>query len=116
MNKLTLVIVLTALSFIGFMLKIPGPLQPYGFKLHAAFYFFASIFLLGIFPKWHFLILIGLIFFGIAIEKFQSLSNSFFDRRIHGNFDPEDIKYNLYGIFLSFIPFYGFKILGKIFS
>jgi hypothetical protein len=114
MNKVLLLIALIVTSVIGFMVKLPKPLRGFGFELHAAFYCLASIFLLILFPKRHFLVLIGLIFFGIIIEVFQHASNYILDKRIHGNFDPIDIQYNLIGVFLVFIPFYLIKILRKL--
>jgi hypothetical protein len=50
------------------------------------------------------------------IEVMQDASNYVLEKRIHGDFDPLDVKYNLKGIFLVFVPFYGLKILGKIFK
>jgi hypothetical protein len=113
-NRFSLLIFLIILSIIGFMVKLPAPFQGIGFELHAAFYFCASIFLLILFPKKHILILIGLVFFGIAIEVMQHASNFVLEKRIHGNFDPLDVEYNLKGIFLVFVPFYGFKVLAKL--
>ncbi len=103
-------------SFIGFMVKLPAPFRKIGFELHATFYFLASIFLLILFPKRHFFVLTGLIFFGVFIEVMQHLSNFILEKRIHGNFDPLDVKCNLLGVFLVFIPFYFFKILVKMFN
>ena len=113
-NRFSLLIFLIISSIIGFMVKLPVPFRGIGFELHAAFYFCASIFLLILFPKKHILILIGLVFFGIAIEVMQHASNFVLEKRIHGNFDPLDVEYNLKGIFLVFVPFYGFKILSNI--
>jgi hypothetical protein len=115
-NRSALLIFLIICSFIGFMVKLPLPFRGIGFELHAAFYFLASIFLFILFPKKHVLILFGLIFFGIMIEVMQHASNYVLEKRIHGNFDPLDVKYNLMGIFLVFVPFYGLKILGKMFK
>lgn len=115
-NRSAILIFLIICSFIGFMVKLPVPFRGIGFELHAAFYFCASIFLLILFPKKHILILFGLIFFGIMIEVMQHASNFVLEKRIHGNFDPLDVKFNLKGIFLVFVPFYGLKILGKIFK
>lgn len=115
-NRISLLVFLIICSFIGFMIKLPTPFQGVGFELHAAFYFCASIFLLILFPKRHLVILFGLVFFGVMIELMQSASNYILEKRIHGNFDPKDIKYNLLGVFLVFIPFYGLKILGKMFK
>jgi hypothetical protein len=109
MNKAFLLLFLIFVSLVGFMVKLPRAFRGIGFELHALFHFCASILLLLLFPKRHFFILIGLVFFGIMIEVFQHVSNFILDRRIHGNFDPLDIKYNVLGILLVFLPFYGFK-------
>ena len=116
MNKAFLLLFLIFVSLVGFMVKLPRAFRGIGFELHALFYFCASIFLLLLFPKRHFFILIGLVFFGIMIEVLQHVSNFILDRRIHGNFDPLDIKYNVLGILLVFIPYYGLKILKSIFK
>lgn len=113
-NRFSLLIFLIISSIIGFMVKLPVPFRGIGFELHAAFYFCATIFLLILFPKKHILILIGLVFFGIAIEVMQHASNFVLEKRIHGNFDPLDVEYNLKGIFLVLVPFYGFKVLAKL--
>ena len=113
-SRTSLLVFIIICSIIGFMVKLPTPFRGIGFELHAAFYFCASIFLLILFPKRHIVILFGLVFFGIMIEVMQHVSNFILEKRIHGNFDPEDVKYNLLGVFLVFIPFYGLKILGKL--
>jgi hypothetical protein len=113
MKKAFLLVFMIFCSLVGFMLKLPRPFQKIGFELHAAFYFFASIFLLILFPKKHVLIFLGLVFFGVLIEGFQHASNFILDKKIHGNFDPLDIKYNLVGICFVFIPFYLFKFIKR---
>ena len=75
MNKAFLLGFLILVSLVGFMVKLPRPIQNIGFELHTAFYFFASIVLLILFPKKHILVLVGLICFGIMIELFQDASN-----------------------------------------
>ncbi len=111
MHKVFLLGSLILCSLVGFMVKLPRPFRNIGFELHAAFYFFASIFLLFLFPKKHILVLVGLICFGIMIELFQDASNIILEKRIHGDFDPKDLIYNILGILLVFVPFYCFKFL-----
>ncbi len=41
---------------------------------------------------------LALIAFGVGIEMAQEASNHFFSKKIHGNFDLQDIKYNILGI------------------
>jgi hypothetical protein len=36
--------------------------------------------------------------FSIGIEYAQAWSNKFFRVKIHGRYDPEDVKYNLMGL------------------
>ncbi len=112
-NRIPIFIFLLITSLIGFMVKLPRPFRGIGFELHATFYFFASIFLLVLFPKKHLFILIGLVVFGVMIEVLQHASNFILEKRIHGNFDPLDVQYNLIGVFLVFVPFYGFRILTR---
>ena len=84
------------------MLKLPSPFRKIDKELHATFYFLAAallnILFAGIRLVRHFLILISLYLFGIAIEYAQAYSNKFFRKRIHGRFDPEDVEWNLKGL------------------
>ena len=98
------------IAMIGFMLKLPSFFRHFDKELHAAFYFFAAFFLNLLFPKRHFLIFGFLFFFGTFIELFQQFSNRFFEKRIHGNFDPEDIQSNLIGLVLFSIIWFLYKL------
>jgi hypothetical protein len=84
------------------MLKLPSLFRHYDKELHSGFYFLAALFLNVLFSKGkllnHFLIAILLIMFGIGIELAQEYSNRFFIVKIHGRFDPEDIKANIFGL------------------
>lgn len=86
----------------GFMIKLPVPFRTIDLELHALFYFVASVLLNIIFKakdlKTHLLIFGLLVTFGVSIEFAQEYSNYFFNKRIHGNFDKHDIKYNLLGL------------------
>lgn len=98
-QKFFMVFIALTLSLIGFMLKLPSPLRHIDKHLHAAFYFLSAAFLNILFVKRrlmpHIAIFILLFLFGVAIEWAQGRSNSFFRKRIHGRFDPEDIEANL---------------------
>lgn len=97
-----LVFVFLVGSLIGFLVKLPSGFRHIDKELHTAFYFFAAAFLNILFThkKWgrHILIFILLAIFGIAIEYPQDYSNRFFDVRIHGRFDTEDVQANLKGL------------------
>ncbi len=101
-TKIILVILCFGISIIGFMLKLPRVFRHYDKELHAAFYFFAAAFLNILFtekkPSRHLVIFILLFLFGAMIEYAQAYSNKFFQTRIHGRFDPEDLWYNTIGL------------------
>lgn len=102
--KTLLTIFLFGIATIGFMMKLPSTFHNYDKQLHALFYFLAAAFLNILFAKRKFIIhvaiFIFLSLFGVAIEYAQEFSNKFFHNRIHGRYDIEDIKYNLYGLVL----------------
>ena len=108
--KLFFVLGLIACSIIGFMIKLPKLFQPYGFQLHAIFYFFATFLLGMMYPKKWLLISICLLLFGVGIEIAQEFSNKITIRlggkAIHGNFDIHDIKYNVVGLLLGIFSFF----------
>jgi hypothetical protein len=101
-TKVFLVFIFSTLSVLGFMIKLPAGFRHYDKELHAAFYFLAAGFLNVLFTNGkftrHILIFAILYFFGISIEYAQEYSNKFFHVRIHGRYDPEDVKYNLKGL------------------
>ena len=101
-TKIFLTIVFFAASIIGFMVKLPSGFRHSDKTLHAAYYFIAAAFLNFLFSNkniWIHLLIFGLLYlFGISMEHAQSYSNKFFHTRIHGRFDPEDVKYNLRGL------------------
>ena len=57
---------------------------------------------------------VGLFAFGVAIEIAQDLSNLFFTKKIHGNFDPIDIIYNTLGLIFASVFWVAYIILKKI--
>lgn len=100
--------------FIGFMIKLPRVFREYDKELHFLFYFYAcffgNLFLAKGKTTKYVLISTGLIIFGFAIEYLQGASNHFFRKKIHGNFDIQDIKYNISGILLFSSIFFSSKI------
>lgn len=106
-GKIGLVVFLTTVSMIGFMIKLPRVLGHYDKLLHFSFYLAAAVVLNYLFVRrnvlYHFIVAWVLFFTGVFIECAQELSNHFVTKRIHGNFDPEDIIFNTMGIiFYSF--------------
>jgi hypothetical protein len=101
--KVLIVLACTAFAVVGFMLKLPPPFRRIDQELHALFFFMAAAFFNILFQNkkisTHLLIFGMLFLFSTLIEFAQDYSNAFFHRRIHGNFDPEDLKFNLLGLF-----------------
>jgi len=83
---------------------LPSKLSHVDKELHAIFYFLAAAFLNILFANkkiiLHVSIFIFLFLFGVAIEFAQEYSNKIFHKRIHGRFDPADIRANLIGLIL----------------
>jgi hypothetical protein len=100
--KILLVIGWLIASIVGFMVKLPSAFRHHDKELHAAFYFLAAGFLNVLFTNGklvrHIIIFVVLYLFSVSIEFAQEYSNKFFRIRIHGRFDPEDVKYNLTGL------------------
>ncbi len=101
-TKIFLITVCFALAILGFMLKLPTQFRHYDKELHTLFYFSAAAFLNLLFSNKniaiHLLIFGILYFFGVSIEYAQAWSNKFFEVRIHGRYDPEDVRSNLKGL------------------
>lgn len=100
--KFLLVFVCLVVSVVGFMIKLPSVFRGHDKELHAAFYFLAAAFLNILFTKGrftiHILIFAILYFFSVSIEYAQEYSNKLLRKRIHGRYDPEDVKQNLKGL------------------
>jgi hypothetical protein len=100
--KILLVIGWLVASVLGFMVKLPSVFRHHDKELHAAFYFLAAGFLNILFTNGklgrHIIIFVVLYLFSVSIEFAQEYSNKFFRIRIHGRYDPEDVKYNLRGL------------------
>ena len=118
LSKTTLAILFILISTFGFMLKLPSVFRNFDVELHFLFYFCASLVLNLIWKKekfiFHILISLVLFAFGVAIEIAQDLSNLFFTKKIHGNFDPIDIIYNTLGLIFAFVFWLAYIILKKI--
>ncbi len=118
LSKTKLVLFLILISTFGFMLKLPSVFRNFDTELHFLFYFCASIVLNLLWKKEkfivHILISLVLFIFGVAIEIAQDLSNLFFTKKIHGNFDPEDIIYNTLGLIFASAFWLAYIILEKI--
>ena len=100
--KVMLVFVCLIASIIGFMVKLPNAFRHFDKQLHATFYFLAAAFLNLLFTNGkftrHLVIFVVLYLFSISIEYAQEYSNKLLHARIHGRYDPEDVKYNLRGL------------------
>jgi hypothetical protein len=112
------IIIAAIFSYMGFMLKLPKIFVGFDKELHFAFYFFASAFLSVVLFKrssFSYLFAICVLFmFGVFIEATQEISNDIIGRKIHGNFDREDIKYNFFGVITYIFFWLHYKLLNKI--
>ena len=101
-QRVLIVVVCFAVAVFGFMIKLPAPFRHMDKELHDVFYFLAAALLNVLFAGTkllrHLIIFAALYFFGVAIEYGQDYSNHFFHTRIHGRFDPEDVRANLKGL------------------
>ena len=104
-SEIGLIMTVLMLSFIGFMVKLPPVFRHHDRELHFLFYLLTAIFLYLNFGKNkmsnYVVIFILLLIFGIGIEVMQELSNHILDKKIHGNFDPIDVIYNVLGLIVA---------------
>lgn len=116
-QKIVITLLVVACSVVGFMIKLPAIFRHHDREMHAAFYFIAAAFFTLLFAGrnfWiHVLIIIVLAAFGMAIEYAQEYSNQLVHRRIHGRFDPEDVKFNIMGL-LAFSAIWIMYLLGGL--
>lgn len=115
-HKRYLTSILFLVSIVGFMFKLPVVFRHHDKELHFLFYFFAAAFFNFLFRKKHLLIFFGLLGFSIFIELFQSFSNRFYSKRIHGDFDSQDVYANLSGLILFSIVWIILKIISFIYK
>lgn len=101
-QKAIITILVLACSVAGFMIRLPGVFHNHDREMHAAYYFTASAFFTLLYAGknfWkHLFVVAALAAFGVCIEYAQEYSNQLVHRRIHGRFDPEDVKYNIMGL------------------
>jgi len=101
-HKILLTIAAFAVAIVGFMVRLPSVFSHSDKIMHSAFYFLAAAFLNILFAKRNLLIhafIFGLLYvFGIGIEYAQQYSNTYLHKKIHGNYDPEDVHANLQGL------------------
>lgn len=101
-HKIVITIIAFSVAIAGFMLKLPSVFSHSDKMMHSLFYFGAAAFLNILFAKRNLLIhtfIFGFLYaFGVIIEYAQQYSNKFFNNRIHGNADPEDMYANLQGL------------------
>jgi len=113
-NKYLLLTCFAFLTIVGFMIRLPSVFSHFDKELHALFYLCASLVLTIMFPNRWILIGICLLFFGILIEFAQAFSNKIsirlIGKRIHGNFDITDVKYNLIGIVVGLLVFMVYRL------
>ena len=115
-HKIYLTSILFFVSIVGFMFKLPTVFRHHDKELHFLFYFFAAAFFNFLFRKKHLLIFFGLLGFGIFIELFQSFSNRFYSKRIHGDFDSQDVYANLSGLIFFSVVWIILKIISFIYK
>lgn len=105
-----------SIAIVGFMIKLPSVFRHYDKELHSIFYFGAALFLNVLFNKRHLIIFIFLFLFGVGIEFSQEFSNRFFQKRIHGRFDIDDVYSNLKGLILFSIIWFFVRFIYFIFK
>ncbi len=112
-SEVGLILILFASSLLGFLIKLPLVFRHHDRELHFLFYLLAALFFYIILGKNklinHVIIFTFLLLFGIAIEFLQEKSNHFVNKKIHGNFDSIDIKFNFLGLFVASV-FWGISI------
>lgn len=115
-TEIGLIVTLLMLSFFGFMLKLPSVFRHHDRELHFLFYLLTAIFFNLIFGKEKLTYLVTIFFslliFGIGIEVLQELSNHISSKKIHGNFDPVDVFYNILGLIVATL-FWGVSLMVK---
>ena len=116
-SEMGLIMTVLMFSFIGFMVKLPSVCRHHDRELHFLFHLLTAIFLYLNFGKNkisnHVIIFIFLLIFGIGIEVIQELSNHILNKKIHGNFDPLDVFYNVIGLIVATL-FWAFSLIVKM--
>ena len=116
-SDIAIILSLVAISFIGFMIRLPSIFRHHDRELHFLFYLLISIFFNLIYAQKkiinHFIIFFVFLIFGIGIEIFQELSNHLFDKKIHGRFDPVDIFCNVSGLVFASLFWFFYLMVNK---
>jgi hypothetical protein len=115
-HKLFIAAVFFAIAVAGFMMKLPSALRHFDKELHTAFYFLAAALLNILFANRHFVIFGLLYLFGMGIELSQEYSNKFFAAKIHGRYDPDDIRSNLKGLIAFSVLWFLYKLARFVFK
>lgn len=104
-SEIVLILILLTLSFFGFIIKLPAVFRHHDREMHFLFYLLTVIFFYLIFGKNrmanYIIIFLLLLIFGTVIEVMQELSNHLSPKKIHGDFDPKDVFYNLLGLIVA---------------
>lgn len=118
-NKIGILTLFLGVNCLGLMVKLPPLFRNIDKEMHFLFFFFSAAFVNVLFGNGkvvpHVVIFIALLFFGYFIEHAQEFSNRFFAKRIHGNFDPGDLKYNVMGLTLFSVLWFFNTITLKLF-
>lgn len=118
--KIALVFIWLIASVVGFLVKLPSHFRHYDKELHTAFYFLAAWFLNILFTNGkltrHILIFALLYFFSISIEYAQEYSNKLLHARIHGRYDPEDVKANLKGLIAYSVVWVFYRLVLTVYN
>ncbi len=113
-SKTIIVLIYFAVAFCISMMRLPSFVGNDKIA-HLLFYFITAMFLNAIYDvkdtRGHFLIFVFLFCFGVGIEALQEYSNTFFHKRIHGNFDIHDVIFNLFGILLFSVMWFVYSVI-----
>jgi hypothetical protein len=99
-QKLLITFFFFIIAVVDFIIKLPHVFRHYDKELHSLFYFSAALFLNILFLKRHLIIIFSLSLFGVAIEFAQGYSKTICPKLKHGNFDKEDLYFNLLGLII----------------
>ena len=113
-QKLILTFFFFLVTIVGFIIKLPHAFRHHDKELHSLFYFGAALFLNVLFLKRHLIIFFSLFLFSVAIEFAQGYTKRIFPKLKHGNFDKEDLYFNLMGLILFSIIWIFFSSLNYL--
>jgi hypothetical protein len=113
-QKLLIILFLFLIAIVGFLIKLPHVFRNYDKELHSLFYFSAALFLNVLFLKRHLIIFFSLFLFSVGIEIAQGYTKKIFPKLKHGNFDKEDLYFNVMGLILFSIIWIFFSSLNYL--